>query len=396
MKNRIIISLMAASVAVAVSGCASQPSNTSWKGTFTHISTVKAYNEGYMGANMTIADAKERGDLGLGMMANGNGEFMMLDGMAYKSNTKGEAINAEDNESVTYAAIVKFDHDDSFVISSSSSMKELKAQLEDRIRYSSEYFHAVRIDGLFPMMRTRATASTGDIKNTAPEPTIYEYKDIRATVFGVRCPEYAAKICAPGWHFHFVSKNANFGGHVIELSMNEAAAYSQHFGKFDVVLPRNLIVRDTRKPAVKDGGVRDAASVSQIGHGKYDGAAGNAESGSKYEPRAKDPIRSKRTISDEDLIIHITDDTIVSRTDEADAAAMVANKMQADKADSQKAKDPSWNIGPSSVVTSDPNSKKAAAIDEADIAAEEAESDAKKTMEVLGDALAPGDAVISN
>lgn len=395
MKYRIITSVMAASVAVAVTGCASQPSGTSWNGTFTHISTAKAYNEGYMGANMTIAEVKQRGDLGLGMMANGNGEFMMLDGMAYKSNLKGEAINAEDSEAVTYAAVVKFEHDDSFVINSSASINELKSQLEDRTRYSSEYFHAVRIDGLFSKMRTRATASSGDVKNNAPEPTIYEYKDIRATVFGVRCPEYAAKICFPGWHFHFVSKNANFGGHVIELSMSEAAAYSQHFGKLDVVLPRNLIVRDTRKPVAKDGGVRDAASVSQLGGGKYDVTSKDDASGSKYESRANDPIQSKRTISDEDLIIHITDDKVISRTDADDVAEQVATKMQADKTDSKKAKEAAWSVGPSSGVISGPSSKKDAAVDEADIAADEAESDAQKTMDVIGDAIAPGDAVIS-
>ena len=50
----------------------------------------------------------------------------------------------------------------------------------------------------------------------AKQPT-FEFENVRGTLGGFRCPDYAKGRNLPGWHLHFLTLDRTAGGHVLEL-----------------------------------------------------------------------------------------------------------------------------------------------------------------------------------
>ena len=51
--------------------------------------------------------------------------------------------------------------------------------------------------------------------------SVFEYKNLSGTLIGFRFPGYANGINVTGYHFHFISDDRNFGGHLLDCILYE-------------------------------------------------------------------------------------------------------------------------------------------------------------------------------
>jgi acetolactate decarboxylase len=86
--------------------------------------------------------------------------------------------------------------------------------------------YAVRIDGLFRAVKTRAPR-----RQVRPYPRLvnalsnqpeFDYHDVPGTLVGFRLPQYFNGINVPGWHLHFISTDRSKAGHVLSFTVLQA------------------------------------------------------------------------------------------------------------------------------------------------------------------------------
>ena len=79
------------------------------------------------------------------------------------------------------------------------------------------------------------------LKATQKEVTL---KNIRGTIVGLYCPAFMSSLNSVGWHFHFISADKKYAGHVLELGINSGKVQFDKTDKFAMRLPANKDFQD--------------------------------------------------------------------------------------------------------------------------------------------------------
>ena len=127
--------------------------------TLFQVSTSTALVEGVYGGVVTIAELKRHGSFGLGTFDGLDGEMLALDGHFYQVLGDGSVREATDDAMAPFAVVTEFHPECEFAIDRVESFADLTAQLDSR-RNTGNLFFAVRIDGRFTYIRTRALCKT--------------------------------------------------------------------------------------------------------------------------------------------------------------------------------------------------------------------------------------------
>ena len=56
---------------------------------------------------------------------------------------------------------------------------------------------------------------------------------------GLYCPSFMGGLNSVGWHFHFMPEDLTRGGHVLQVSVDEAVAALDATPGFELMLPKN-------------------------------------------------------------------------------------------------------------------------------------------------------------
>ena len=67
--------------------------------------------------------------------------------------------------------------------------------------------------------------------------SIFELHNVTGTLVGFFAPQYASGICVPGWDFHFLTTDDEYGGHVLELTLQHATVQIDDLTALSVALP---------------------------------------------------------------------------------------------------------------------------------------------------------------
>lgn len=183
-------------------------------------STIEALLAGLYDATTTCGSVKQHGDFGLGTFAGLDGEMIVLDGEIYKAAADGTVTVVPDEEGTPFAAVTWFDSDALSKIETTSDIEDLKTKL-DTILPGRNRFYAIRLTGTFQYVKTRSVP-----KQTPPYPALtdvvaqqstFEKKSVQGTVIGLYSPSFVNKLNVPGYHFHFLSNDKKFGGHLLDI-----------------------------------------------------------------------------------------------------------------------------------------------------------------------------------
>jgi acetolactate decarboxylase len=202
-------------------------------------STVNALMEGASTGDMTMGELKTHGDFGLGTFEGLDGEMIELDGKVFQVRADGHAHPVEDSARTPFATVSFFKADESARLARVSTQPEMLAKVATMLP-SQNIFHAVRIEGRFDYVKTRAVArqdkSVG-LEAAAREEPIFEFHDVDGAIVGFFTPDYLRGVNVPGYHLHFITADRTAGGHMLDCRSRDVTIKIHHTPEFELGTP---------------------------------------------------------------------------------------------------------------------------------------------------------------
>jgi acetolactate decarboxylase len=226
-------------------------------------STIGALIEGSFEGDVSFAELREHGDLGLGTLNHLDGEMIALEGRFHRADVEGNITEVPAEERTPFAVMVHFEGDIGFDLEGSIDHDRLLAEIDRRIPADAASC-AVRIDGRFELVRARSVPRQEPpyrpLTEVVSEQRVFELTDVDGTMLGFRFPEYAEGIEVSGWHLHFITEDRARGGHVLDSRAETAHVELDPSGDLHVELPPGIDLADP-------GTARDThAAIERVEH----------------------------------------------------------------------------------------------------------------------------------
>jgi acetolactate decarboxylase len=189
---------------------------------------------------ISVKDLKQHGDFGIGTYNGLDGEMIGLDGDFYQIDMDGVAHRVDDSMKTPFAAVTFFKPDRTASLDRVDDFEQLKREL-DSLLPTKNIFYAIKIEAAFKYIKARSVP-----KQKRPYPPlseifkvqgIFEFRNVRGTLVGFRCPSYVKGINIVGYHFHFISADKKQGGHVLECRLEDALVGIDFISGFYLALP---------------------------------------------------------------------------------------------------------------------------------------------------------------
>lgn len=202
-------------------------------------STLATLVPGLLRGTLTTAELLQHGDTGIGTGEGLDGELIILDGQPYQVQSTGEVSLVSGSFTVPFASAHFANFKSLFNVATLTG-----SQLEDKVLQATKYqniFFAIKVTGLFKQIKTRAVA-----KSVPPYPTllataqaqqIFNAENVQGTLISYYAPELFNGVAVGGYHSHFLSANCDFGGHVLDYTVEDAEVQAQAFTALEQHFP---------------------------------------------------------------------------------------------------------------------------------------------------------------
>lgn len=224
--------------------------------TMYQVSTATALVEGIYEGAVHVGALREHGDLGLGTFEDLDGEMVIVDGHFFQVRCDGSVREVDDAALSPFAVITRFAPEPAVTLDQCPDMGHLTSRF-DTLRHSDNVFFALRVNGQFDYVHTRAMCPTKEgvplVEAAAVQPE-FEFHDIKGTFVGFWTPEYARTFNVPGYHLHFISDDRTCGGHLLECRGVNLRLQIQREGDYNIALPEteDFLKADLRRDPTAD------------------------------------------------------------------------------------------------------------------------------------------------
>ena len=205
------------------------------------ISTSGALVAGVYDGEVNVQTILEHGDFGLGTFAHLDGEMVVVDGHVYRVQGSGRVSEAAPEAGAPFAVVTWFDPSTDISIGPVSSFKDLEARC-DESRRSGNIFYALRLEGRFERVRTRAVNPPQPgtrLVNAAKAQSEFTFTDTQGTLVGLWSPGFSSAFSVAGYHFHFLSADRQHGGHLLDLEADTLRLKVEALTNFHLALPES-------------------------------------------------------------------------------------------------------------------------------------------------------------
>jgi acetolactate decarboxylase len=209
--------------------------------TLFQVSTSGALVAGVYEREVSVRSILEHGDFGLGTFAHLDGEMVVLDGHAFQIKGSGEVSEAGPDAGAPFAVVTRFNPE----IDTQSDPVTNSADLEkscSQYRNSGNIFYALRLDGHFTRVRTRAVnppAPHTRLVDAASAQSEFTFEDLEGTLVGLWSPGFSSTFSIPGYHFHFLSEDRKHGGHLLDVVAGPLRLRVEALTDFHLALPES-------------------------------------------------------------------------------------------------------------------------------------------------------------
>jgi acetolactate decarboxylase len=203
------------------------------------VSTSGALVAGVYDREVSVQRVLEHGDFGLGTFANLDGEMIVVDGRAYQIRGTGLVTEATPDAGVPFAVVTWFKPETKTKLAGVKGFSDLET-LCDQVRRSGNIFYAIRVEGRFSRVRTRAVnpPSPGTrLVDAAKAQSEFAFTDIEGTLVGLWSPGFSSAFSVAGYHFHFLSADRRHGGHLLEVESGPLLLEIEPLTDFHLALP---------------------------------------------------------------------------------------------------------------------------------------------------------------
>src|SRR6266404_2202548 len=209
--------------------------------TLFQVSISGALVAGVYDWEVSVKSILEHGDLGLGTFANLDGEMVVLDGRAYQVQGTGRVSEAGPDAGAPFAVVTRFSPQTDVETEPVASFKDLEGRC-DKYRNSGNIFYALRLDGHFSRVRTRAVnpPQRGTrLVDAAKAQSEFTFTEIDGTLIGLWSPGFSSAFSISGYHFHFLSKDRRHGGHLLDVKAGPLCLKVEALTDFHLALPES-------------------------------------------------------------------------------------------------------------------------------------------------------------
>jgi acetolactate decarboxylase len=209
--------------------------------TLFQVSISGALVAGVYDREVSVKSILEHGDFGLGTFANLDGEMVVLDGRVYQVQGTGRVSEAGPDAGAPFAVVTRFSPQTDVETEPVASFKDLEDRC-DRYRNSGNIFYAVRLDGHFSRVRTRAVnppQSGMRLVDAAKAQSEFNFSDVDGTLIGLWSPGFSSAFSIAGYHFHFLSKDRQHGGHLLDVEAGPLRLKVEALTDFHLALPES-------------------------------------------------------------------------------------------------------------------------------------------------------------
>lgn len=224
--------------------------NASQNDTYFQYSIWWAFTNKVFDADLSVKELKTKGDVGLGSFNLLDGEMVMVDGKPYRIREDGTVSKGTDTDKLVYANAVHFQKDDEFEITQTSvSFDSLQSRVKRKLA-SPNYFYAFVIKGKFARLKCGGLTKQErpfmeGLDVLIPNRPVFNATDVSGTMVGFYCPDFIGNINTMGFHFHFISDDRTFGGHVMEVETGGPLVVKMdQKSDYNFQLPDNADFRD--------------------------------------------------------------------------------------------------------------------------------------------------------
>jgi acetolactate decarboxylase len=224
--------------------------------TLYQVSTSTALVEGIYQGAVRVGTLREHGDLGLGTFEDLDGEMVVVDGQFFQVRSDGSVRECGDDVLSPFAVVTQFAPETKVSLPECPDLSHLTARF-DALRHSDNVFFALRVDGHFDYVHTRAMCRTKEgvplVQAAAVQPE-FEFHDVAGTLVGFWTPEYAKTLNVPGYHLHFLSTDRKNGGHLLQCRGSNLRLQIQRGGEYRLALPEteDFLKADLRRDPAAD------------------------------------------------------------------------------------------------------------------------------------------------
>lgn len=224
---------------IVLSGCCLQRGH---KDTVYQYSVINALMEGVYDGEVSVGCLKHKGDFGIGTFNGLDGELVALGGEFYQVKSDGKAYLCNDKIKVPFVVEKFFKPEQGFCLNQEMSYDNLTRHI-DALLESKNVFYALEISGEFSYIKVRSVPAQNKpyvglgeaVKNQA----VFEYENVKGSLVGFRFPEYMQGVNVPGYHLHFIDKDRDFGGHLLDCVFKKGIIKLDKSSSFYMRLPDN-------------------------------------------------------------------------------------------------------------------------------------------------------------
>jgi acetolactate decarboxylase len=205
------------------------------------VSTSGALVAGVYDREVSVQAILEHGNFGLGTFANLDGEMVVVDGHVYQVKGSGQVLEAPADAGAPFAVVTRFEPESDVSIAPVGSFKDLQARC-DGFRQSRNIFYAIRLDGSFKRVRTRAVKPPEPgtrLIDAAKAQSEFNFADIEGTLVGLWSPGFSSAFSVAGYHFHFLSADRQHGGHLLDVAAASLRLRVEPLTDFHLALPES-------------------------------------------------------------------------------------------------------------------------------------------------------------
>ncbi len=208
-------------------------------GTLFQVTTAAGLVEGLYRGEMTVGVLRGHGDHGVGTFDGLDGEMVLVDGRVFQIRSDGSVAEADDAVRTPFALVTHFRAEMIHHIDQCAGYGHLQRQL-DPWRRSDNHFYAIRIEGRFDEVVTRAVqpATEGTpLTEAIPSQGEFRATDVSGVLVGFWSPMFVTALTVPGYHLHFLDDERCSGGHLFDVRAANLKVSVQHLAEFRICLP---------------------------------------------------------------------------------------------------------------------------------------------------------------
>lgn len=204
--------------------------------------TINSLINAVYDGDTSVGELKEHGDFGLGTFDMVDGEMIVCDNIYYRADVDGNLSVVADAVITPFAVVNRFIPSQEVGLHN-KTYENIEEYLQ-KFFPSKNMIYAIKIEGSFSTMLLRSEScqprTYKKMNETMPElQKTFTKENIEGTLVGVWFPQYLEQLNVPGFHFHFVDKERQTGGHVFNFNLEKGRAYIQVLKSLQVDLIDN-------------------------------------------------------------------------------------------------------------------------------------------------------------